>query len=135
MWFYISVFVWLFILYYVLTYERQMVKHMIDKSIGRRIKKRREELGYTQEQFAEKTGLTINYISTIERGVSFPRYEKLILILNTLETSADAIFYEVLDYANEAKSSVLSEMIGKLPVEEQKRILDTVEFMINQAEK
>ena len=108
---------------------------MIDKSIGRRIKKRREELGYTQEQFAEKTGLTINYISTIERGVSFPRYEKLILILNTLETSADAIFYEVLDYANEAKSSVLSEMIGKLPVEEQKRILDTVEFMINQAEK
>lgn len=134
MWVYISVFVCLFILYYVLANERHMVAFMIDKSIGRRIKQRREELGYTQEQFAEKTGLTINYISTIERGVSFPRYDKLILILNTLQTSADAIFYDVLDYACEAKSSVLSEMIGKLPVEEQKRILNTVEFMIKQAE-
>ena len=38
--------------------------HMIDKRIGQRLKHRREELGYTQEQFAEKTGLTINYIST-----------------------------------------------------------------------
>ena len=39
---------------------------MIDKRIGKRIKERREELGLTQEQFAEKLGLTVNYISTVE---------------------------------------------------------------------
>ena len=63
---------------------------MIDKRIGRRFKQRREELGLTQEALSEKLGLTTNYISTIERGASFPRCEKLILLLNGLETSADA---------------------------------------------
>ena len=106
---------------------------MIDKRIGKRLKQRREELGYTQEQFAEMTGLTINYISTLERGKSFPRCEKLILILNALQTSADAIFYDVLDYASDYRASVLSEMIGTLPFKEQKRILELVEFMIEQS--
>ena len=51
---------------------------MIDKRIGERIKQCREQLGLTQEQFAERLGLTTNYISTVERGASFPRCEKLI---------------------------------------------------------
>ena len=44
---------------------------MIDKRVGKRIKQRREQLGLTQEQFAEKLGVATNYISTIERGASF----------------------------------------------------------------
>lgn len=108
---------------------------MIDKRIGKRIKQRREELGYTQEQFAEKLGLTTNYISTLERGASFPRCEKLILILNGLETSADAIFCDVLTYSHEYRASILSEQIGKLSSDEQQRILDMVEFMVQQAKK
>ena len=57
---------------------------MIDKRIGKRIKQCRERLGLSQEAFAEKTGLTPNYISTVERGMSFPRCEKLIVLLNGL---------------------------------------------------
>lgn len=53
---------------------------MIDKRIGERIKQCREQLGLTQEQFAERLGLTTNYISTVERGASFPRCEKLIAV-------------------------------------------------------
>ena len=45
---------------------------MIDKRIGQRIKECRERIGLTQEQFSEKTGLSVNYISTVERGGSFP---------------------------------------------------------------
>lgn len=52
---------------------------MIDKRIGKRVKQARERLGITQEDLAEKTGLTTNYISTVERGMSFPRCEKLII--------------------------------------------------------
>ena len=103
---------------------------MIDKRIGKRIKERREELGMTQDQFAEKLGVATNYISTIERGASFPRCEKLIMLLNGLETSADA----VLDHAVEYRASMLSEKLASLPVDEQKRILDMVELMIKQAE-
>lgn len=35
---------------------------MIDKRVGKRIKQRREQLGLTQEQFAEKLGVATNYI-------------------------------------------------------------------------
>lgn len=106
---------------------------MIDKRIGKRIKSCRERLGLTQEEFAERLGVATNYISTIERGASFPRCEKLIAIINGLETSADAIFCDVVDNSTEYRASVLSEKLLTLPVEDQKRILDMVELMIRQA--
>ena len=62
---------------------------MIDKRIGLRVKEQREAIGMTQEELAEKLGVSSNYISTIERGASFPRCERLILLLNGLQTSAD----------------------------------------------
>lgn len=106
---------------------------MIDKRIGKRFKQRREELGLTQDQLAEKLGLTVNYISTIERGASFPRCEKLILLLNGLETTADAIFCDVLEKSSEYESNVLSQKLADLPMADQKRILNMVELMIQEA--
>ena len=106
---------------------------MIDKRIGKRIKECRERLGLTQEQFAEKVGLATNYISTVERGASFPRCEKLIAILNGLEVSADAIFCDVTTVSGPYKESIISEELASLPNEDKKRILDMVELMIKQA--
>ena len=64
---------------------------MIDKRIGKRVKQCRERLGISQEELAEKTGLTTNYISTVERGMSFPRCEKLIILLNGLESTSSTV--------------------------------------------
>ncbi len=108
---------------------------MIDKRIGKRIKQRREELGLTQEQFAERTGLTTNYISTVERGASFPRCEKLITIINALGVSADAIFCDVVEHPGQYGESVLSTELSDLPDSERKRILRVVELMIADADK
>lgn len=105
---------------------------MIDKRIGKRMKEAREKLGITQEQLAERTGLTPNYISTVERGAAFPRCEKLILLLNGLETSADAVFCDVLTHSTDFKASQLSDELSALPSEAQKRILQMVELMIRQ---
>ncbi len=105
---------------------------MIDKRIGKRVKECRERLGLTQEQFAEKTGLTTNYISTVERGASFPRCEKLITVLNALQVPADAIFCDVLIGGSEYKASRLSSELSSLEPEAQARILQMVERMIRQ---
>ncbi len=112
--------------------EKGMVVVMIDKRIGKRIKQCRERLGLTQEEFAEKTGFTANYISTLERGASFPRCENLILLLNALEVSADAIFCDVLDHTTEYKATQLSNELGTLSVDAQNRILQIVELLIRQ---
>lgn len=108
---------------------------MIDPRIGKRIKQCREQLGLTQDQFAEKTGLTTNYISTIERGASFPRCEKLITVLNGLEVSADAVFCDVLTHSVDYKASMLSEKLKTLSPEAQNRILQMVELMIQQEQE
>lgn len=108
---------------------------MIDKRVGKRIKQRREQLGLTQEQFAEKLGVATNYISTIERGASFPRYEKLVAIINALETSADAIFCDVVTHSLEYKSYMLLDKMRDLPPEEQNRILETLDFLVQQSIK
>ena len=91
---------------------------MIDKRIGRRIKQRREELGITQEDLAEKLGLPAHYLSDI---------------INGLDTSADAIFCDVITRSSDSRASILSEQIGNLPLEERNKILDMVELMIRQA--
>ena len=108
---------------------------LIDKCVGRRIKECRERLGLTQEQVAEQLDVSINYISTIERGTTFPRYERMIRLLNILQTSADAIFCDVLTHSSAYRASILSEQIGELPAKEQKRILDVVELLIQQAKE
>ena len=112
--------------------ERNMILIMIDTRIGKRIKQCRERLGLTQEQFAEKTGFTPNYISTLERGASFPRCEKLIILLNALEVSADAIFCDVVEHSTKYKACQLSQEIEELPSDAQKRILQMVELMVQQ---
>lgn len=107
---------------------------MIDKRIGKRIKQCREQIGLTQDQLAEKLGVATNYISTIERGAAFPRCEKLIAIINGLETSADAIFCDVIDHTAEYRASILSQRLQALPLSDQKIILDMAEHMIQYVE-
>lgn len=42
---------------------------MIDKRIGKRVKQCRERLGISQEELAEKTGLTANYIFSVKISI------------------------------------------------------------------
>ena len=100
------------------------------KAIGKRIKEYREKCGLTQEMLAEKTDLTPNYISAVERGISFPRFEKLIAIINAIGASAD-----VVENTAATRSSGLSKEIARLPFREQQRIFAVVETMIAEARK
>ena len=105
---------------------------MIDERIGWRVKECRERLGLSQEQLAEKMGVTVNYISTIERGKSFPRCERLILLLNALETNADSIFYDAVKHSSDIRISELAQKMSGLSEKGQKRILDLLDFAIKQ---
>ena len=108
---------------------------MDKKAIGRRLKEYRRKAGLTQDELAEKVGLSPHYYSAIERGASFPRIEKLVLILNVIGASADQIFVDVGDRSGKAQASHLWEDIQGLPPDAQRRILRLVETIVRDAKE
>lgn len=54
------------------------------ESIGKVIRERRKQLGYTQGFIAEFTGLSVSFISDVERGKSTAEIGKIIILINTL---------------------------------------------------
>ena len=48
--------------------------------LGEQIKRCREKRGFTQEQLAEKIGVSIETISSIERGIKMPRLQNFVAI-------------------------------------------------------
>lgn len=55
---------------------------MLMKGIGQRLRELRRNKGYTQEQFSEKLGMSLNFYGKIERGEAKLSIEKLVLLYN-----------------------------------------------------
>lgn len=62
-------------------------------NMGQRIAKRRKELHLTQEQLAEKMGVSLQTVSCIELGKKAIRPENLANLCTHLDVSADYIIY------------------------------------------
>ena len=59
---------------------------------GKRLQVLRREAGVTQEQLANETGLTVESISNMERGIFGPKFDNLEKIAKTLEVPVKALF-------------------------------------------
>lgn len=105
------------------------------ETIGRNIKKYRIEKKLRQEDLAEKTDLSSNYIGMVERGEKIPSLETFISILNALEISADMVLADVLKQGYVVKNSLLDEDMKKLSQEERERIYLVIETLIKYSQK
>lgn len=59
------------------------------REIGRRVARRRRELGLKQAQVAEVVGISNNHMSAIERARSIPSVEVVIRLAVALDTTPD----------------------------------------------
>jgi transcriptional regulator with XRE-family HTH domain len=59
---------------------------------GDRLRKIRAEMGKTQEEFAEMAGMSVDFLSLIERGRNAPSFKKLELMIEGLDVSAAYLF-------------------------------------------
>lgn len=100
-------------------------------SIGKRIRKYREQRGWTQEAFAEKIGLSVTYTGMVERGEKVPKLETFINIANVLGVSTDLLLADVLVARYEIKSSEMTDEISALKQGERDRIYSVVQAMID----
>ena len=74
-------------------------------AIGGRLQARRKELGITQEDAAERAGITVVYLSKIENGRVYPTLETLSNICTELDVELAEVLsnteMERKDYAND----------------------------------
>lgn len=104
-------------------------------TIGKNIRKFREIKKLRQEDLAEKTDLTTNYIGMIERGEKIPSLETFINILNSLGVSADMVLSDVLDNGYTVKDSLLNEKLEKLVPEDRNRIYEVIDTMMKHSKQ
>ena len=59
---------------------------------GNRVRELRLERDLTQEELAEATGLSVEYVSKIERGLGSPSFSVIARICNALEAGPSGLF-------------------------------------------
>jgi transcriptional regulator with XRE-family HTH domain len=62
------------------------------RQFGNRIKSIRKERGLTQEAFAELVGISVDFLSLIERGINAPSFEVLEKLSAGLKMPARDLF-------------------------------------------
>lgn len=101
------------------------------KAVGQRIKAAREAKNLTQEELAALVNLSTTHVSVIERGLKVTKLDTFVAIANALDVSADALLIAVVTHSVTGVTNELSDMIEKLPKDEQKRILNAVRALVD----
>lgn len=83
--------------------------------IGRRIARRRKELGLRQVQVCEKAGINDKYLSCIERATSIPSLEVIMKLALALETTPDEFLTGCIRYEDEEWKDVAELMRNMSP--------------------
>lgn len=100
------------------------------RSIGENIRKYRKARKMTQESLAERAGLSVNYIGSIERGEKLPSLETFIEIVDQLGVTADCILQDVVRANYDLKISMLNEKLVGLSTEQRAMIDGVVDVMV-----
>lgn len=75
-----------------------------------RIRKAREDAGYTREQFSELLDVSVSYMAEVERGKTGISVKTLLKVCNLLGLSADYVLFG----ANRDEDTVLLEKIRQI---------------------
>ena len=105
--------------------------HYVDyKEVGKRISKRRKELGYKQSQVTEMADLSDKYLSNIERATSVVSIDVMMKICDVLEITPNDL---LLGTSSKDTSSIndkyIIEKISKFTPAEKAAVISFIEWI------
>ena len=100
-------------------------------TIGKNIRKFREIKKLRQEDLAEKTDLTTNYIGMIERGEKVPSLTTFVLIANAIGISTDILLVGITENSYAVQNSLYNERIGKLDNAKRSMLYSVIDAILN----
>lgn len=108
--------------------NRVISQELID--LGERIRKRRQELQWSQEKLAEIAGISLNTVSRVEGGQSDMSIEVFRKIVGALGTNAS----EVLGDAEPVENGKLHRLLYRiqhLDLDSQRIVIQTLETLVD----
>lgn len=103
--------------------------------IGQRIRKFRKAYNFSQEQLAEKVGISTTHMSHIETGntkLSLPVFAK---IANALSIQTDELLYDIPQINKTIIKHELTEIIDSCPQQDMYILLDVLKTLKSALEK
>ncbi len=100
--------------------------------IGKRIARRRKELGLKQSEVEEKADLGYKYLSNIERSISIPSVEVIMRLAVALDTTPDEFLIGTLSHDNEEWKNV-SEMLRPMNAKQLSLAKSFLTWLSNQS--
>ena len=102
------------------TAKKKTEKKPLNVLIGKRISQARLSSGHTQEWLSEAVGVSLQYISDLERGIVGTSIPTLIKICKALDVSSDSLLFE------DKESENLPQVLHKLAsfTDEEVRLLE-----------
>jgi len=99
------------------------------REMGQRIMVRRKALRMTQEELAEKLGVSTQMISNLELGKKAIRPENLVKVCAALELSADFVLTGA---ATKTAVDAVAQKLAQLSGEELQMVNDMIDYMNRQ---
>ena len=103
------------------------------KEIGGRIKARRKQMGSTQERLAERLGVSVGYISQVERGVTKISLDTLSEISVILDCDITDFLGGVTRNRENYLTAEVAESFERLPHEYKRLTMDIIEVISRRA--
>ena len=101
--------------------------------IGRRIRSYRMQMGFSQEQLAERSNLHATYIGQLEREEKNATLESIEKVAAALDVSLSELFENTEAYRkNKVQDEMrIFELIHGVPAVQQKKILRILEILVD----
>ena len=93
------------------------------------VKRKRKERKMTQEELAEQLELSSGMIGQIERGDTYPSFEKLVKIVRILNIDPTEAMY---GYTNDSESAELETIIQQMTSGQRKLLLKIAKLLLQE---
>lgn len=112
-----------------------MNKKSLNIEIGSRIKSARENMGWTQEELAEKIDLSTQFISTIERGVAGASLVTIVSLCEVLNVSSEWLLCGKQAIPDSEKIAVKISSLSSAQLAALDRVMDELLNLLKITEK
>ncbi|MHB1484826.1 MAG: helix-turn-helix domain-containing protein [Saccharofermentanales bacterium] len=102
------------------------------KQLGIRIANERKRNNLTQEQLAEKIGISSNYVSNIENNYSIPSLETLVKFCSSLNVTPDYFLIGTVFSSDEYYKDEIFNKINKCSDKEKRLIAKFIDWILDE---